>query len=300
MDIALPSGRYVVAVSGGVDSVVLLHILHRQPGLQLTVAHYDHGIRTDSREDRKLVQKLAQQYGLPFVYSRAELGADASEDMARQARYEFLHKVRTAASADAVITAHQRDDVLETAVLNIIRGTGRKGLTSLQSTDIVKRPLLHVPKQQIVRYARDNQLLWREDSTNLSDIYRRNYVRHKLLARFGSEQRDKFYSIITELRQSNENIDTEVRSLLDSLTAKEPSGVPSLDRSAFIMLPHAVAREIMAGWLRQNDVKDIDRKMLERLVHACKTFAIGRRAPVNEAWIIIVKKAYLALERNER
>ena len=106
MEITLPGGRYVVAVSGGVDSVVLLHMLAGQRAKDkrqsrtnsalspqpsaLIIAHFDHGIRLDSVEDRKLVQKQAKQYGLPFVYDRAELGAGASEATAREARYAFL------------------------------------------------------------------------------------------------------------------------------------------------------------------------------------------------------------------
>src|SRR4051812_28994279 len=102
----VPAGRYVVAVSGGVDSMVLLDLLARQPDLQLTVAHLDHGIREDSIKDRQLVQQVAQTHGLPFVYNRVELGAGTSEAAARQARYEFLHQVRRNSLAQAIITAH--------------------------------------------------------------------------------------------------------------------------------------------------------------------------------------------------
>ncbi|QQS18837.1 hypothetical protein IPL68_02130 [Candidatus Saccharibacteria bacterium] len=87
------------------------------------MAHFDHGIRPDSVEDRKLVQKLAKQYGLPFVYDRAELGAGASEAVAREARYAFLSRVKEAVGADAIITAHHEDDVLETIIINWLRGT---------------------------------------------------------------------------------------------------------------------------------------------------------------------------------
>src|SRR5438309_4751219 len=94
MKVALPDkGHYVVAVSGGVDSMVLLHMLHDRLGLNLTVAHYDHGIREDSAKDRKLVQEVAQQYKLPFTYREGNLGPNTSESKARTARYNFLHEV---------------------------------------------------------------------------------------------------------------------------------------------------------------------------------------------------------------
>ena len=134
--------------------------------MRLTVAHYDHGIRSDSAEDRRLVQALAREYGLPFVYHSGRLGTGASEAVARQARYGFLHAVRRASAAQAVITAHHQDDVLETAILNLLRGTGRRGLGSLKSTDVVKRPLMAVSKNELLRYAEREGLRWREDSTN--------------------------------------------------------------------------------------------------------------------------------------
>src|SRR4051794_19867846 len=125
MDVVLPKpGSYVVAVSGGVDSMALLHYLQTRPGIKLTVAHFDHGIRDDSPEDRKLAQEVAKSYKLPFVYHEGRLGGEASEATARAARYDFLNKVRRSSQAQAIITAHHQDDLLETAILNMLRGTG--------------------------------------------------------------------------------------------------------------------------------------------------------------------------------
>src|SRR5665213_799396 len=133
MNVDLVPGKYVVAVSGGVDSISLLHILQAQPGVRLIVAHFDHGIREDSVEDRRLVQNVAREYRLPFVYDAGNLGVDTSEAAARQARYRFLRRVQQASGARAIVTAHHQDDLLETAILNLLRGTGRKGLTALSN-----------------------------------------------------------------------------------------------------------------------------------------------------------------------
>jgi len=85
--------KYVVAVSGGVDSAVLLDILSKKPGLDLIVAHFDHGIRDDSKSDAIFVANLAKEYNLPFETKREELGSDVSEEKARDRRYEFLRAV---------------------------------------------------------------------------------------------------------------------------------------------------------------------------------------------------------------
>ena len=90
MKVQLEPGKYVVAVSGGVDSMSLLHALKDLPDVELVVAHFDHGIRPDSAQDRELVQKIADEYGLSFEYTQGHLGKDASEEQARKARYEFL------------------------------------------------------------------------------------------------------------------------------------------------------------------------------------------------------------------
>ncbi len=295
IDSKLTPGRYVVAVSGGVDSVVLLHILRTIPGLGLTVAHFDHGIRSDSADDQRFVRDLAREYGLPYVFGEGKLGPTASEAVARQARYQFLHRVRTAADAQAVVTAHHQDDALETAILNIVRGTGRRGMTSLQSTDIVKRPLLHIPKVHIVRYAQDNQLLWHEDSTNASDAYKRNYVRHNLLTRFRPADREVLHDIIVDMRHGNAELDELLAQVVVSM-----SDDGRLHRHSLIMLPHTVAREVMAAWLRASGVAEIDTKMLERLVRAAKTYETGKRVDVTTQYVMEVGKAYLALERTER
>src|SRR5688572_27728765 len=133
MKINVAPGKYIVAVSGGVDSMVLLHLLSQHSQSELIVAHFDHGIRPDSAEDRKLVEKTAKKYGLEFVYREGELGPGASEAEAREARYGFLQIIKVKHNAKAIVTAHHQDDMLETAIINMLRGTGRKGLSSLVS-----------------------------------------------------------------------------------------------------------------------------------------------------------------------
>src|SRR5690606_41547248 len=110
------------AVSGGIDSVVLLDMLSHVPGLKLVVTHFDHGIRPDSAQDAVFVEELAAHYGLPFETKRVELGTKASEELARRHRYAFLRDVAARYNAK-IITAHHADDVIETVAINHIRGT---------------------------------------------------------------------------------------------------------------------------------------------------------------------------------
>lgn len=285
----------MVAVSGGVDSVALLHMLAQMPGLQLTVAHFDHGIRPDSADDRKFVQKLAQRYDLPFVYHEGKLGSQASEAAARKARYQFLHETRQASGAEAIITAHHQDDLLETMILNLLRGTGPRGLSSLKSTGTVMRPLLHVSKKELLRYAREQGLEWHEDSTNASERYLRNYIRKNILPRFADKDRERMLAIN---RRAHE-LRSEIALLVDDYLRAQPEPYV-LDRHSFIMLPHAVAREVMAQWLRVGTGAELSRLMLERLVVAAKTGRAGSKVDVDAAYWLWIGRATLALGKRER
>ena len=295
MDITMQPGRYVIAVSGGVDSVVLLDLLTQLPGVGLIVAHYDHGIRGDSAEDRRLVQKLAKDYNLPFVYDEGHLGKDASEATARKSRYTFLHTVRKQSGAQAIITAHHQDDVIETAILNLLRGTGRKGLTSLRSHDTVIRPLLHIPKAVLIDYAIAHHLAWREDSTNTDQSYKRNYVRHTVVTKLTPEQRGQLLMYITQLHDLNHKIDHEITNQLHV----QPKAM-HIERSYFIQLPHDTALEVLAAWLRHAGVRDFDAKGLQRIVVAAKTLNINNTIDVNNRYQIVVGKQNLALRLRDR
>lgn len=295
MDVEVTPGRYVVAVSGGVDSMSLLHKLATVPDVELVVAHFDHGIRDDSAEDRKLVQSFAAERGLAFTYKNGRLGKLVSEASARRARYDFLHETRQAYGAKAIVTAHHQGDILETAIINMLRGTYRRGLSSLGSTAGIRRPLLAVDKATILDYARTNSVQWREDSTNSDDRFLRNYVRHRLLPRFSGEQKRQLVEYVETVRRINHELDTQLANLLHEQTA---SAV--IDRRWFIGLSHDVAREVLAAWLRAFSIANFDKKTIERLVVGAKTGRPGATLDVVKGWQLQLFSDRLALRERER
>jgi tRNA(Ile)-lysidine synthase len=289
--ISVTPGKYIVAVSGGVDSMVLLHLLTQKSKLELVVAHFDHGIRPDSKKDRVLVEKTAKKYGLPFLYREGELGPTASEAEAREARYGFLQVMKAKHGAKAIITAHHQDDMLETAVINMLRGTGRKGLSSLSSTDELVRPLLEWTKKDIREYAEAHQLEWREDSTNADERYLRNYVRRNILTRFTDTARANLLNRVLNAGKVNNEIDT----LLDEDLRKQPAA-NELNRTWYLQLPYTVAAEMMAAWLRRNGVAHFDRTLIEHLVVAAKTARPGKLADVDAHYHLEFSKDRIKLE----
>lgn len=292
MRVELEPGSYVVAVSGGVDSVALLDVLRNLPGVKLTVAHYDHGIRSDSHLDRELVQAMAKQYRLPFVFHEGRLGNGASEALARSKRYEFLEQVKRAVRADAIITAHHQDDVIETAVINLLRGTGRKGITALKSHRHLVRPLLAVPKDDIRAYARDQGLLWREDSTNQDETLLRNYVRRVILPKLGPAGRQTLLNHINHLSVVNRAIDNDLMIYLHLQPARQ-----TLDRAHFAQLPHSVAREVLAQWLRSHQI-NFDSKSIEAIVIKSKTLAPGKRIDLDAHHRLLIGNDSIVLVGN--
>jgi tRNA(Ile)-lysidine synthase len=281
---------YIVAVSGGIDSVVLLHIMASQPGMRLVVAHFDHGIRNDSAEDRRLVADMSARLGLEFEYIEGRLPADVSEADARDARYQFLRRVQAQYDAQYIATAHHQDDVLETVIINLARGTGRKGLSSLSSLGELYRPLLGTPKTHIRAYARKHGLVWREDSTNANTDYLRNHIRLKVMPRLDPSARARLLDIVDSARATNLQIDEIVGALLSEHLAEG-----KLDRQWFIMLPHIVSKEVMASWLRYAGIMSFDRKKVEKLTVAAKTFNIGKLIDINGRFVMVVFKDELAI-----
>jgi tRNA(Ile)-lysidine synthase len=248
------SGVYVAAVSGGVDSVVLLSLLAQISDLKLIVAHFDHGIRPESADDAAFVAQLATEYRLEYRSEKGRLGADADEALAREARYDFLQRVKDEFAADAIVTAHHQDDVVETMVINLLRGTGWKGLCSLRSTSEVKRPLLAVKKQEIKAYARGRHLEWREDSTNQSDVYLRNRVRKYVMPYIVTEAWMTLYHRQAVLL---DEINHETKQLMT-------------DRRYFmIMAPREVAIELLRAQI------PMTRPQAQRALHFIKSGRAG-------------------------
>lgn len=256
--------RYIIAVSGGVDSVVLLDTLVRQGYDELVVAHFDHGIRPESDADARFVKGLAEKYNLPFETKREELGGKASEELARTKRYEFLENI--AKKHDAlIVTAHHADDVIETIAINLSRGTGWRGLAVLDNP-LVVRPLLSMTKADIREYALKNDLEWVEDETNRSDVYLRNQLRFCINAGLADSSRKKVIELWRIQRQLKQSIDEETNNLLLIQ--------PPYSRYFFTHIDGVSAKELLWAVLARQKLS-LTGPARQRLLHAIKTAKPG-------------------------
>lgn len=189
----LPEGVFVLAaVSGGVDSISLLHWLHTR-GVRVAAAHLHHGLRGASADgDEAFVKDFCLTRGIPFYVEHADVGALAArlgvstEEAGRTARYDFLSRTAREIGADRVATAHHADDNAETLLFQLIRGA-RSGLGGIAPRrDIYIRPFLGVTRAQIEAYAAENGLEHRLDEMNLDDAFSRNYIRHEIMPRLAT------------------------------------------------------------------------------------------------------------------
>ena len=256
--------KYLVAVSGGIDSVVLLDMLVRSRKGDLVIAHFDHGIREDSRADARFVKGLAERYGLEFVTKREELGASASEERARKRRYAFLREQANYHGA-TIVTAHHQDDIIESIAINLVRGTGWKGLAVFAATDIV-RPLLRFSKEDIRTYALANRLEWVEDGTNAEDIYLRNRLRRRLKRLLVDRKKDHLVALWKQQIILREGIEKELDGLLDERV---------WSRYFMTMIDQAPAIELLRAAIKQRTGVMLTRPQAERALLVVKTARVG-------------------------
>lgn len=261
-----PDQPVLVGVSGGRDSVVLLHAMVSAGLEKLVVCHLDHALRPDSEADAWFVAELAGQYGLPFEADRvnvkelAEERGLSLEAAAREARYQFFTQVARVHWIPRVILAHHADDQVETLLLNLFRGSGRAGLAAMQAVSVreihgarmeMHRPLLGVWREEIVGYAAAHRLKFREDESNTDRRFLRNRVRHDLLPvleeTFGRDVKRTLWRTADVLSAEEEYLAAETPTV----------SAETLDAKAIKGLPVALQRRAVFAWLQRSGIADI-------------------------------------------
>lgn len=187
-----PTDTVIAGISGGPDSVFLLQILKLLP-VKTVVAHINHSLRKTAGSDEKFVKNLSKNWKLHFESLKANIKSlsqkfkQGIEETGRKIRYDFFRRLAKKYKAKFILTAHHADDNLETIIANFVRGASLQGLSGMQklekiSTDLsLFRPLLDISKNQILDYLKFKKIPFRVDKSNNSTIYKRNFIRHKII-----------------------------------------------------------------------------------------------------------------------
>ena len=263
----------LAAVSGGVDSSVLLFILNElkeELKLDIKVVHLNHNWRgRESFDDMEFVQSLAENMGLEFYFEILEDDIKKTELSAREARYEFFERALKKFDSDICFLAHNKNDNVETLLYRIIKGTGVLGLSSIP---VVRkpfyRPLLNFSREQIENFACENQIEFRVDSSNDDTKYKRNFIRQKILPeilKINDCALDSIGSLINIAAEHNEIMEDYlaiVEKEVFDLSCKDfAHNRPLIIRDKFLSLKPALQREIISryfkGLLKNRDNKNI-------------------------------------------
>ena len=277
-----PGARVAVAVSGGADSVCLLHVLRElAPQLKATlagVAHFNHKLRgEDAERDERFVAAMAANLGLPFYRAEAQVSAarDNLEQAARRARNAFLARLIQDGIADAVALGHTRDDQAETVLFRLLRGSGLAGLAGIypRTPEGFIRPLIDVTRAQVEAFLRSRGIPWREDSTNREPRFARNRVRHHLLPQLAREWNPQIAAALAHLADLAQEEEQWWKGELDRLTPDLfantlPNNGVEIRAAALAALPRAPARRIVrrAISMAKGDLRQIEYEHVERIV----------------------------------
>lgn len=226
--------QLLIAVSGGIDSVVLTHLFH-QLSYKCTLAHCNFNLRNkESDLDEEFVIGLGKELDMPVetikfdTINYAEEKKISIQMAARNLRYNWFQKLVKKNNLDYVFTAHQKDDVLETFLINFTRGTGLDGLTGIpEINENILRPLLIFAREDITNYAAENKITWREDLSNSSTKYFRNKIRHTIvpiLKELNPNLLKSFDNTLLNLKESQTLVKDRIRNLKNHVITYESDG----------------------------------------------------------------------------
>ncbi len=288
MDCLFPPGeRCLIGVSGGRDSVALLHMLLGAGFKKLTVCHLDHGLRDEGREDARFVEALAERHGLKLASARVNVAALAKrkklslETAAREARYAFFARVARTEKCPRLFLAHHADDQAETFLFNLFRGSAAAGLAAMRPlatrtvgsvTLQIARPLLGMWREKIDAYIAAQKIAFREDTSNTDPRHTRNRMRHEIIPAIeralDRDIRRAVWRAAEILRDENDFLASlpELRDLPETL-----------ETSALRAQPVALQRRVIHAWLRTQRVAEIGFAEVE----AIRSLLAGHRAKVN-------------------
>jgi len=249
-----PKDRVLLAVSGGIDSMTMLHIFNRIKAaldIEIGVASFNHGIRTEGHEEVALVKQFAESLGEPFFYGEGDALKVQKEtkrnleDVARELRFNFLNRIKENEHFNKIALAHNKNDFAETFLMHLFKGAGLKGLTNmLRNENNIIRPLIEVTREEIEHYAKENRIPYVVDLSNYNLSYERNRLRYQIIPLIKS-----VYGQLIDTVMNFGEIALREDEFLDKVAAIELQGIriqnEEYSLKLFEALPLSIKRRIL-------------------------------------------------------
>ena len=279
--------KLILAVSGGVDSMALLTMYAHA---DIIVAHVDHCSRASSAEDADFVRQKCQELGVIFYETKLELGEGVSEELARKKRYEFLKTIQEK-EGGILCTAHHLDDVLESITINLIRGTGWRGLTPFYGDELV-RPFIITKmwKRDVLKFAGEQNICFRQDPTNYEADYLRNRVREKMVELDETARVD-----IIELFEKQNKLRGKIEKLVTELANQTIVEKNFHKKELFLTADEKVALEVLREICLIHGFS-LTRKQLADFLSAIKTYAPHKKFNLPKNHFVTILKNYIMFE----
>ena len=275
--------KLILAVSGGVDSMALLAMYTHA---DIVVAHVDHGTRKSSAEDADFVRQKCQELGVKFYETRLGLGEGVSEELTRKKRYEFLKTIQEKEDG-TLCTAHHLDDVLESIAINLIRGTGWRGLTPFYGDELV-RPFIIAKmwKRDVLKFAGKQNICFRQDPTNYEADYLRNRVREKMTELDETARVD-----IIKLFEKQNELRGKIEKLVTDLAKQTIVGKNFHKKEIFLTADEKVALEVLRGICLMHGYS-LTRKQLGDFLLAIRTYAPHKKFNLPKNHFVTILKNF--------
>lgn len=303
-----PGDKVVIGVSGGPDSVCLLDILHqflRDLDIKLVVAHFDHGLRPqEDDKETAFVQEIASSLNVPFKTGKASGMTNKTglslEELARDARYDFLKKTKKQYTADKIALGHNMNDQAETVIMRLLRGSGPSGLSGIppcREPGII-RPLIEIERKDILAYLEERRLGYVSDSSNIDTKFLRNKIRIELIPQLQTYQ-PRLAKILSNtakiIRDEDYYMEAAANEWLSKNSESDLKNNVTIPLDSFPRLPEPVMNRVIRVALKDTD------KRLRRIdlshINSIKSLALGDRPQgmLNLPNGLIVKRSYDAL-----
>lgn len=306
----------VLGVSGGPDSTCLFHIfleLQKQIKFTFVVCHINHKIREEADEDEQYVENMCKIHNIPFFVKREEIIDIAkkqkigTEEMGRKIRYEFFNEILKQQNANKIATAHTKNDLAETVLMNLLRGTGLSGLKGIEPKRENKyiRPLIECEKQEIDEYCKEKRLEPKIDKTNFENLYTRNKIRNKLIPYIKEEFNPNIIESLARMAEiiSNEDkyIENITQKYYNELFIDSSEAEIILDLKKFNNLDLVIKNRIVLYTITTlfNSSAGIEKKHIEDIIKLCGNNIGNKYLIPNKKIKILIKNRKIFFIKNQ-